>query len=256
MNTFKHSGTLGDIIYALPIVKTLGGGDFFLHLNQIDWITRHYYGSDPNPFHQGRMTEQDFLLMKDFFLAQPYITNFKTLDVDRDEITHNLDRFRPAFVDHPGNYVDIYADTFGITNKEQQTQLRNTAWLSVPKTTVIPDRPIVINRTARWIPRTLSPMWNQWRLQGLEAESVFVGLPEEYQAFTQATGWRIPHAATSTLLELAEIIAGAQQFIGNQSVALSLAIGLGVDWACEIRDDLPWERNECFFPDHPNGEYF
>jgi hypothetical protein len=58
------------------------------------------------------------------------------------------------------------------------------------------------------------------------------------------------------MLELASVIAGADQFIGNQSVALSLAIGLGVNYACEARQDLPLERNECYFPQHPNGDYF
>ena len=37
MKTFKHSGTGGDLLYSLPLVKYLGGGEFYLHLNQIDW---------------------------------------------------------------------------------------------------------------------------------------------------------------------------------------------------------------------------
>lgn len=256
MKTFKHSGTLGDIIYALPIMKHAGGGEFYLHLNQVDWLTKHFYGGEPDPFHKGRMTQQDFEFMQSFFLAQEYVTKFAALDLARDEITHNLDRFRPAFVGHPGNYVDIYADTFGIRTPEAKTALRNNPWLTVPNTIQIPNRSVVINRTARWLPKTLSPMWKQWQEQGLEAESVFVGLPEEHAAFCQATGWNIPHHPTKDLLELAQVIAGAEQFVGNQSVALSLAIGLGVDWACEVRDDLPLERNECYFPDHPNGDYF
>jgi hypothetical protein len=91
---------------------------------------------------------------------------------------------------------------------------------------------------------------------GWEEHSVFVGLAEEHAAFERATGWDIPHRYTDTLLELAQVIAQSKQFIGNQSVALSLAIGLGAKWACEARDDLPLERNECYFKDHPNGEYF
>ncbi len=255
MKTFKHSGTLGDIIYALPIMKHLGGGDFYLHMNQIDWIGMHYYGSKPNPFHQGRMTQQDLEFMQSFFEAQTYITKFAALDPNTDAITHNLDRFRPAFVGHPGNYVDIYANTFGITDINIQTQLRNTAWLSVPATD-IKSKPIVINRTARWNPRTLSPKWAEWKAQGMEEHSVFVGLPEEHIAFERATGWNIAFRPTDSLLELAQVIADSKQFIGNQSVALSLAIGLGVKWRCEARDDLNLLRNECYFPAHPNGEYF
>jgi len=256
MKTFKHSGTLGDIIYALPIMKHLGGGEFYLHLNQIDWIGQHYYGSKPNPFHQGRMTKNDSMFMREFFEAQTYISKYADLDPNKDLITHNLDRFRPAFVGHPGNYVDLYANTFGINDPVTHTQLRNTPWLTVPNPVDLKDKPIVINRTARWIPRTLSPLWQQWKNTGIEQQSIFVGLPEEHTAFERATGWDIPFRPTNTLLELAEIIAGCEQFIGNQSVALSVAIGLGVNWACEARDDMPLERNECYFPDHPNGEYF
>jgi len=256
MKTFKHSGTLGDIVYALPIIKHLGGGEFYLHLNQIDWIGQHYYGSKPTPFHQGRMTKNDSNFIRSFFEAQTYITKYAELDINKDAITHNLDRFRPAFVNHPGNYVDLYADTFGIINPTIKTTLRNTPWLTVPKAANLGSRTIVINRTARWTPRTLSPLWQQWQEQGIEEQSVFVGLPEEHLAFERATGWDIPFRPTDTLLELAEVIAGCEQFIGNQSVALSVAIGLGVKFACEARDDMPLERNECYFYNHPNGEYF
>ena len=255
MNTFKHSGTLGDIIYALPIMKHLGGGEFYLHMNQIDWIGMHYYGSKPTPFHQGRMTQTDLEFMRSFFEAQTYISKFAALDPNKDAITHNLDRFRPAFVGHPGNYVDIYANTFSITDTNIQTQLRNTAWLSVPATD-IKSKPTVINRTARWTPRILSPKWAEWKAQGMEEHSVFVGLPEEHIAFERATGWNIAFRPTDSLLELAQVIADSKQFIGNQSVALSVAIGLGVKWCCEARDDMPLARNECYFKDHPNGEYF
>jgi hypothetical protein len=97
MKRFKHSGAVGDLIYSLPVVKHFGGGEFYLHLNQIDWIGKHYYGSAPNPFHQGRMTQTDFEYMQGFMEAQTYITKFATMKSDT-EITHNLDRFRPVFV--------------------------------------------------------------------------------------------------------------------------------------------------------------
>ena len=255
MNTYKHSGTLGDIIYALPIMKHFGGGEFYLHLNQIDWVGQHYYGSPPNPFHKGKMTTNDLEFMRTFLEAQTYITKVAPLDPKLDIITHNLDRFRPSFVRHPGNYVDIYASSFNIMGDDIQSTLRNTPWLSVPATD-IQSKPIVINRTARWTPKILSPKWKTWQDMGWEENAIFVGLPEEHEAFARATGWDIPFRPTDTLLELAQVIANSKQFIGNQSVALSLAIGLGVNWTCEARDDLPLERNECYFPHHPNGEYF
>lgn len=243
------------MIYSLPIVKHFGGGEFFLHLNQMNWIGQHYYGSLPTAFHRDRLNEKDYEFMQEFMEAQTYISKFGLLDKTT-EITHNLDRFRPAFVGHPGNYVDIYSAAFGITNPDTQTLIRNTPWLTVPKPADLGGRTTVINRTERWLPTKLSPAWDDWRSKGAEELSVFVGLEHEYELFKLATGWNIPYMPTTNLLELASIIAGARRFVGNQSQCLALAIGLGLEFYCEARQDLPRERNECYFPGHPKGYYF
>lgn len=256
MKRFKHSGAVGDLIYGLPVVKHFGGGEFYLHLNQIDWIGKHYYGSAPNPFHQGRMTQTDFEYMQGFMEAQTYITKFATMKSDT-EITHNLDRFRPVFVGHPTNYIDIYSMVFGITDQSTARKIRTTPWLTVPNPKQVEDRDVVINRTQRWIPNSPGEQWTTWQAQGLEQRSVFVGLEQEYQEFQRATGWNIPYQPTSDMLMLAEYIAGAKMYIGNQSQGLALAIGLGVPeiW-CEARVDMPLERNECYFPDIAQIVYF
>jgi hypothetical protein len=256
MKRFKHSGAAGDLIYSLALMKHFGGGEFYLHLNQIDWIGQHYYGSKPAPFHQGRMTPKDFEFMQEFMLAQDYISKFEPLDLQTTEITHNLDRFRPLFVGHPGNYVDIYATAFGITDPAVQKSIRTTPWLTVPELHKTEGRDVVINRTARWLPNSRSDQWTRWRTGGMEARAVFVGLSEEYSKFCEDTGWDIPWVKTNNMLELASIIAGAKLFIGNQSQALALAVGLGIPYYCEARQDLPLERNECYFPNQPDGNYF
>lgn len=255
--SYKHSGMLGDLIYSLPIVKHLGGGNFYLHLAQAEWIGKYYYKSTINPFHAGRMNLQDFNFMKDFMLSQDYITSFEILDLKKHEITHNLDRFRPFFIGHPGNYVDIYAETFGITDDQTKENLRNSAWLTVPENIYMADRDVAINRSGRWVPETTSWLWKQWREEGIEERSFFVGLPEEHEKFCKEIGWIIPHRPVNTLLEMAQLIMGSKVFIGNQSVALSLAIGLGhQDIWCEGRRDLPIEKNECYFPERTGIHYF
>lgn len=256
MKRFKHSGTLGDIVYALPLMKQMGGGEFYLHLNQIDWIGQHYYGSEPNPFHQGRMTEQDLEFMRPLFEKQRYISKFAAVDKNT-EITHNLDRFRPLFVNHPGNYVDIYCQAFGINDFVQRTAIRTSPWLEVPIPKLISGKTHVINRTSRWLPPELNPIWNTWRDSGLDQQSIFIGLPQEYEDFVKTTGWTATdYYPTKNMLEMAEVIAGCNEFIGNQSVALSIAIGLGIPFLCEARRDLPLLRNECYFPNQYMGRYF
>ncbi len=253
---FKHSGALGDLIYSLPLVKHFGGGDFYLHLNQMDWIGQHYYGALPSPFHQGRMTEADYEYMRSFMNAQEYITAFDILDPRTAEITHNLDRFRVPFVGHPDNYINIYCQVFGLDTK-QQNHCASTPWLTVPRKEDLAGRDVVINRTERWIPNTMDPAWQDLKTQGLADRAVFVGLEREYLKFKEDTGWDIPWRATQTMLELAEVIAGADVFVGNQSQCLALAIGLGVEeiW-CEARRDMPLDRNECYFPLMENVNYF
>ena len=134
MNTYKHSGAFGDLIYSLIVAKHTGGGEFYLHLDQLNWVGEHYYGSPPNEFHTGRLNRQDFEFMRPFLEAQEYITKFEILDPVNTEISHNLDRFRPIFVGHPTNYIDIYAALFGLLeDTEQSVKIRTEPWLSVPE---------------------------------------------------------------------------------------------------------------------------
>jgi hypothetical protein len=251
---FKHSGTMGDLIYGLSIMRNFGGGEFYLHLNQVDWIGQHYYGSPPSPFHQGRMTPADLASLQPFMQTQSWVTKCVALTPDV-EITHNLDKFRPLFVGHPGNYVDIYAEAFGIHDPDMRTLLRNTPWLERPPEPARADYSYVLNRTQRWISPTRNPVYDQWREEGVDRVTTFVGLESEFEQFVKEYGWRCSYTPTKDVLELASVIAHAEQFIGNQSLALSLAIGMGVPWVCELRRDLPTDRNECYFPNHPQGDY-
>lgn len=257
MKTFKHSGAGGDLIYGMSLVKSFGGGMFYLHLDQLNWIGQHYYRSPPAAYHQGRMNSKDFDFFQDFMLAQDYITGFEIFDPKKHEITHNLDKFRPLFVGHPSNYVNTYCMSFGITNPETQNLISGNTWFSVPTPEPIPGRPMVINRTQRgFSPVQVNPRWTQWRDCGGPEQSVFVGLPDEHEYFERWLGCRIDYRPTKTLLELAQVVAGAQEFVGNQSMALALAQGLGIPYTFERRQDLPLERNESYFPNHPQGNVF
>ena len=259
MNSYKHSGAFGDLIYSLIVPKLTGGGKFYLHLDQLNWVGQHYYGSPPSEFHKGRLNQQDYEFMKSFMEAQDYITEFSVMDPVRTEITHNLDRFRPPFVGHPTNYIDLYADIFNLkTTPENNRIIHVEPWLTVPKRRFVEDRPVVINRTSRWLPHDLPEHWDHWKNnKKWEDHSIFVGLESEYVSFMRTTGWTLPWQKTESMLELAEYIAGAKCFIGNQSVAYALAVGLGVpDIRCEYRRDMPLERNECYFPQRTQIEYF
>ena len=255
MHTFKHSGAFGDLIYSLALVRHFGGGEFYLHLHQIDWIGQHYYGSQPAELHRGRLSRNDYFQLLALMQEQAYISKFEILAGQ--EITHNLDRFRPLFVHHPSNYIRVYAEAFGIRDPETLIKLETEPWLTVSPDTSLTDRPIVINRTERWLPPTLAPEWTQWLDLGWDAKSTFIGTEVEYAKFKTETGWsKTTYTPTEDLRSMAQVIDQADLFIGNQSLALALAIGLGKTSNVELRRDLPLDRNECVFKNNTNLTYF
>ena len=76
MTTYSHSGTTGDTFCSLVIPKILGGGDFYLRLNNLENILPPGW-SNKGTRHEGRMTEKDYEMMRELILHQPYIHCWK-----------------------------------------------------------------------------------------------------------------------------------------------------------------------------------
>src|SRR6188508_2714741 len=108
MKTFKHSGDIGDLIYALPTIRALGGG--FLYLAKSDF-TRV-------PMMAGSKANIESLL-----LAQSYI---KGLALWMGEsIDYDLDKFREEW-DTRDNIAEQHLKTFGLPVSEVEEP-----WLEV-----------------------------------------------------------------------------------------------------------------------------
>jgi hypothetical protein len=108
-------------------------------------------------------------------------------------------------------------------------------WLSVEANKVAP---IIINRASRW------PGWHfPWReiVRHFYDEIAFIGLPEEHAAFQKEFG-KVFYLPCADLLEAAEIIAGADLFVGNQSACNAIANGLGKRIVLEVCNYAP----DCF----------
>ena len=75
MKTFKHSGTLGDLIYSLYMVKKMGGGEFKVAIENIERCVAKYgyRPEDVDPQHKGRFTEQDYAWLQPLLERQSYI---------------------------------------------------------------------------------------------------------------------------------------------------------------------------------------
>jgi len=242
MITFQHSGNLGDIIWALPIIKQMGDGQLNLIPSNIPTVIRKYNNGPVFPEYEGRLSQKDYEMIAPLLEAQAYIHKL-TFDKDKPRNV-DLDKFRgtvgQAFTT---NFLETYAETFNLP-------VYSGPWLTVPNPTRI--APIVVTRTARFhSPQTTAvPNWMKLlKANDVANNGVFVGLPVEHKAFEELFNITIPYHPIKNFLELAEVIAGADAYIGNQTFAYSIARGLDKTTLLELRSI------DCYFQ-QPNCNYF
>lgn len=255
MTTYKHSGTLGDLIYSLSIVKKMEPGKFLVALNNIENCVSQY-GYRPeevDPAHKGRFTEQDYAWLKPLLERQGYITETGTWRQGDAEPTVDLDRFRGTlFRGFEGNYVQAYHIAFDLPFTMQDY---DTPWLEADP---VKSKPVVVSRTFRY--RGTNPDADATHMQmahdgNLEKNGIFVGTEAEHADYVQVTGVKIPYHPVTDFLELANIVAGADLIVANQNFVYSLAMGLGKSTVLETIKIKPLQQNECFFP-RSNTQYF
>lgn len=253
MKTYRHSGTLGDLIYSLSVVKKMEPGQFLVALNNIEnCVSQYGYRPDEvDPAHKGRFTEQDFEWLKPLLKRQSYIETVGTWRQGDAEPDVDLDRFRGTlFRGFEGNYVQAYHIAFGLPFTMADYE---TPWLEADPVTI---KPMVVSRTFRYRDPAADAVWKKMAEDGLlDRLGIFVGTKEEHEDFVQVTGVAIPYHPVNNFLELANIVAGANLIMANQNFVYSLAMGLGKQTVLETIKIKPLQNNECFFP-RTNTQYF
>ena len=247
---YKHSGTFGDLIYSLSVVKKLGAGAFAIALNNIETcVARYGYRPDEvDIMHKGRFTVADFNLIEPLLRRQSYITDvvpWKGIhDID-------LDQFRGVlFRGFEGNYVEAFYKTF---NLPFTADVYDETWLEADPLRMAS---VVINRTFRYRCPSGTASWqNLLEQANITQNGIFVGSDEEHEDFEKSTGFRVQYYPVKDFKELADIIAGADLFMGNQSAAYSIAMALGKSSVLETIKIKPLANNECYFP-RDNCQYF
>ena len=273
--TFLHAGSFGDTIYSLPVIKILGGGDFYIQKDGMDGISKEVWGSPNAGDHAGRYTQKDLDFMFPLLEKQSYIKNL--LVWDNQTIDHDLryhynfwaDKYakKGKYEDWQGNITEVYGLACGLDIAQHRKQFLVEPWIEPVDPIRIPGKPIIINKTPRHVRREVfglpkvNDQWTYWLEKEYLADlSVFVGTEKEYDDFCQMCQCDIGYRPVSDMLELARVIQGCEQFIGNQSMPLSLAIGLGKTFWCEVRVDYedlktPHGYGDVWFP-RANGNYF
>lgn len=253
MKSYKHSGTFGDLIYGLSVVKKMGGGTLAVAMNNIERCVAQYgYRPDEvDPMHRGRFTDKDYKLLSPFLTRQSYITTIQKWEPGWAEADVDLDRFRGVlFRGFEGNYVQAYHMTFSLPFT---ADVLNETWLEADSKTIAP---VVINRTFRYRCPDGTGAWQGLLEQAnITQNGVFVGNTDEHEDFVKSTGFNVDYYPVQDFKELADIIAGADLFMGNQSAAYAIAMGLGKSSVLETIKIKPLANNECYFP-RSNCQYF
>jgi hypothetical protein len=204
--SFKHSGDVGDIIYAMPTMRYLGGGNLVIGRNE---MTRQ------------AMSPAIVSILKPLLLTQPYVhsvgmhygeaTTFN-LDSWRYRSTDEYDSFRSLGMRHMIEY----------THKDVAERELSRPWLLGIK----PEKweRVIIHRS----PRYHNPRF-PWReiLAKYHGKIGFIGLPFEFEDFLARHSLKpIPFYQPKNFLEAARIIRGSDLFIGNQSAPYAIAEGM------------------------------
>jgi len=229
---FHHSGDAGDVMYALSVMKEMGGGDIFLSVDS-QYPTRM------------SMTQEHAANILPLIKAQDYVWGAHWSRT-RPHSTHvDFNVFREAYKPESRTWYDNTENIARLTARPFRVNLDPAApWLTVPFKTVFKDRPIIVG----WTPRYHNDHFPWPHLIKAYGDlMVFVGTPSEHDRFRElayGVGKVVPRAETGNLLDVAAVIAGGSVFVGNQSCPMAIALGLGKNLLQEC-----WPANpNCVFP--------
>ncbi len=220
MRVFSSAGDCGDVLYSLPAVKALGGGALRLF---------------PAPYTTSRMTPATAESLATLLRCQPYVADCRF--AEHPEGT-DLDAWRRTYRSDL-NVADLVCASLGVPPHP-----REEPWLTVPRPRQVAR--VLLHRSHRYH-NWAFPWQKVYEKYGREA--TVLGTPDEHRDFCAYFG-PLPYVPTPTFLDLAEVIAGCELFVGNQSAPMAVALGLGqrlVQEVCLMIPNCFWERRNAVY---------
>lgn len=201
-----HHGDFGDVIHMLPICRAIGSVNL--------------YFSDRNSICKRILNRLD--LIQPLLESQPYV---KCAERHAGQRIHwHAGDFRSC---HPRTRDQSLAESHWVHYQGQKSLPKISPQFSKNWISGIAPDPrskgrIVIARTQRY-----NNYYFKWSkiVRHFQDRIIFVGLHDEHQAFCRKFG-DVDYFPTMNLLEVAQLIAGSEFFIGNQSCHLAIAEAL------------------------------
>jgi len=222
-------GDLGDAVFLLGIIRQIPDGPHTLCLR---------YGNSTK-YRTAADIQRLYDLIAPLAVSQSYIAEVKIIE-PTDPVDWASEKFREnGLFFAPGEslmqaHLNNLITTHGIGRDFSLTE----PWLTVEPDTHATGR-VLINRTDRYRNHLFN--WGDV-VRHYGHRLMFIGLPHEHQDFCNQFG-KVIFIPTSTMLDVAELIAGSDLFIGNQSSANAINEGLKHRSIQETCLDIP----DCVF---------
>lgn len=203
MKTFAHTGDLGDLIFSLPTIKALGGGELFFFPDR----------NVREPFTLNRAYNIGNLLMR-----QDYIRRWTLVSQPEQTFDYDFREWRQNWDGHE-NIAYSQAKHFGV-----DPAVADVPWLDVPP---LPYNcragcEVVVMRSPRYRERAFP--WHEIG-QRYGKTATVLGTKGEWEELYGMYGFE-RYLQTPTLLEMAQVIAGAELVITNQTCGYAIAESL------------------------------
>lgn len=230
MNVYRHTGDLGDICAALPVMRQLGLGQLIL-------------GNVNGTGAREPMNEARFAAIAPLLERQPYIFGVSH-EHDAKGVTHDFMDFRmcPCRIGEEHTLVNWQGDYFGIKDVDL------SPWLTGITPAEETRGKAVFARTLRYHGENFD-----WPAVARNcAGAIFVGFEDEYREFCRVANFAPTWRPTSNLLEVAELIAGSDILVSNQCVASWIAMAMGHRLIQEV---CHWSVNSIIRRDNAEFRY-
>jgi len=198
--TFLHTGHIGDIIAFLPSFRKLGGSRL---------VITDGYGMDP-------MSGFKYDSLAPLIQSQGIPVEFNP---NPGQSLWDMSGWRKCY-EHELSLADAQARFCGVVPHDGHLEITEP-WLSVDPSPLTKGR-VIFNRT----PRYRNPIF-PWHYvyKHFGDRALFVGTDEEHKEFEQLYG-PIERQRAANCYEVAQFISGSDFFVGNQSSACWIAMGL------------------------------